>query len=183
MKDYSVYVAAAATPDSMARVHRVAGRLRELGFGVSCTWPEVVAATPGGSNPRDASVAERHSWSAQDLLEIEQSDAVLFLVPALPMTTRGAWFESGFAFAKDKHLAFAGDTKQSVFCALGVEFSSDDDAIAHLVRVRDQLGNASDRSRVESSPDSAVISDDIPTTPPVVARGTGNFSDGGGGNG
>jgi nucleoside 2-deoxyribosyltransferase len=131
-----IYVAASADPRESARVSAIIQLLRADGFIVTCTWPEVVAATPGGSNPRDASDTDRRSWSVTDLDEIDASDAVLFLVPEPPLTTRGAWFESGYAYAGDKHLVFSGDTKQSVFCALGHEYGSDFAAVAKLRELR-----------------------------------------------
>lgn len=137
---YAVYVAASAGSDDANRVRRAIIALRASGFVVTCTWPEVVAATPGGSNPRDASTTDRFGWSTTDLNEIDAAHAVWFLVPTPPVTTRGAWFEAGYAHAQGKHLAFSGDTKQSVFCALGREFDTDEAAIAHLHRLRVERG-------------------------------------------
>lgn len=134
-----VYVAASAAPDSAWRVNAAIAALRDAGVAVTCTWPEVVAATPGGSNPRDASDADRRAWSAQDLAEIDAADAVWFLAPTPPATTRGAWFEAGYAFAKGKRLVFSGDTRQSVFCALGSEMPSDAAAFASLLEIAELL--------------------------------------------
>lgn len=125
-----VYVAAAAT--ETARVAAAIQLLREAGHVVTCTWPEVVAATPGGSNPRDASRHDRHGWSRQDLHEVCGAGVLWMLVPTLPAVTRGAWFEAGFAHACGKTLVFSGDTKQSVFCALGEEFADDMDAFKYI---------------------------------------------------
>lgn len=130
---FKVYVAASAAPSESARVVDAIAMLHSRDIVVTCTWPEVVAATPGGSNPRDASTTDRCRWSTQDLIEIDAADAVWFLVPTLPTTTRGAWFESGYAHATGKHLVFSGDTVQSVFCAMGHEFADDADALEFLV--------------------------------------------------
>lgn len=129
---FSVYVAASADKTNAERVAAAIAALRSHGFVVTCTWPEVVAATAGGANPRDASAESRRGWSITDLNEIDAADAVWFLTPAPPLATRGAWFESGYAYSEKKHLVFSGDTKQSVFCALGAEFDSDEAALAHL---------------------------------------------------
>jgi nucleoside 2-deoxyribosyltransferase len=135
---FAVYVAAAATADQVERVASAIHTLRSLGFVVTCTWPEIVASTPGGANPRDASDTDRRGWTTRDLEEIDAADALWFLVPELPATTRGAWFEAGYAYSEHKHLAFSGDTKQSVFCALGIEFKTDAAAISHLCGLRDR---------------------------------------------
>lgn len=135
---FRVYVAASAAKESAPRVAAVIARLRADGFEVTCTWPEVVAATPGGANPRDASDLDRRHWAVQDLAEIDAAHALLFLVPEPPETTRGGWWEASHAHDSDKHLLFAGDTKQSIFCALGLEFRTDEAAIAHLRELRDR---------------------------------------------
>jgi len=132
---FAVYVAASAARDSADRVRAAIAALRAFGFVVTCTWPETVAAV-GDATPRDASAADRRGWSTQDLNEIDAASAVLFLVPESPETTRGAWFEAGYAYSEKKHLVFSGDTKQSVFCALGHEFATDAAAFAHLRLLR-----------------------------------------------
>lgn len=133
---FAVYVSAAATPACAARVAAAITALRRDGFTVTSTWPEVIAKV-GESNPRDASALERREWSVQDLTEVDDADALWFLVPEPPVVTRGAWVEAGYAYERSKHLVFSGDTRQSVFCALGHEFETDEAALAHLRRIRD----------------------------------------------
>lgn len=140
---FKVYVAAAATGDEGARVDLAIAALKAHGFVVTCTWPEVVANTPGGANPRHATHDERRAWTTQDLLEIDQADALWFLVPTTPIATRGAWFEAGYAYSNNKYVVFSGDTKQSVFCALGYEFSTDDAALRQLRWLRERKLDAS----------------------------------------
>lgn len=132
---FAVYVAAGSSETDAARVRVAIAWLKSHGFVVTATWPETIAKV-GDANPRRASSADRRGWSTQDLNEIDAADAVWFLVPSLPSTTRGAWFEAGYAFSEKKHLLFSGDTKQSVFCALGVEFDGDHAAIFHLRDLR-----------------------------------------------
>jgi nucleoside 2-deoxyribosyltransferase len=136
-RSFAVYVAGSAGVESIARVTAAIKLLQANGFAVTCTWPEVVAQV-GNANPRDASTVERRGWSTQDLREIDDADAVWFLVPEPPLTTRGAWFEAGYAYASDKHLVFSGDTKQSVFCALGHECPGDITAFFQLCELRDR---------------------------------------------
>ena len=140
-RSFRVYVAASASPDEAPRVASAIAALRAHGFVVTCTWPEVVAAT-GDANPRDASNVDRRGWSTSDLNEIDAADALWFLVPNPPAMTRGAWFEAGYAYSSHKHLVFSGDTKQSVFCALGIEFAGDAAALAHLIHLRDAYAPA-----------------------------------------
>ena len=127
-----VYVAASAAPSESLRVQAAIAALEQIGCKVTSTWPGVVASTPGGSNPRDATWFDRIRWSRQDLLEVADSDIVWCLVPEAPLTTRGAWFEAGYAHGLGKVLLFSGDTRQSVFCALGSEYASDLEAASRI---------------------------------------------------
>jgi nucleoside 2-deoxyribosyltransferase len=128
MTAFAVYVAATASAEERPRVHAAIAQLKAAGFRVTCTWPDVVGQI-GSANPRDASVVERRTWSAQDLIEVDAADALLFLVPPVDIPTRGPWLEAGYAYAHDKHVVFAGDTAQSIFCSLGNETVSDAHAI------------------------------------------------------
>jgi len=132
---FAVYVAATSAGNEAERVAAVVSALRAHGFTITCTWANTIAEV-GEANPRDAIELDRRHWATQCLNEIDAADAVLVLVPSLPTTTRGAWTEAGYAYSEKKHLLFAGDTKQSVFCALGLEFATDDAAVAHLVELK-----------------------------------------------
>lgn len=151
IRPFSVYIAASAGGDGGPRVTAAIAALRAAGIHVTCTWPEVIAQV-GEANPRDATAIERRRWSVQDLNEIDEADVLWFLVPAPPATTRGAWFEAGYAYASHKHLVFSGDTLQSVFCALGHEFRSDSAALAHIVGLRDQAVKAAELAATEPPP-------------------------------
>ena len=126
-----VYVAGGS--DSMPRVQHAVARLRALGITIASTWLDVVTATPGGANPRDASEETRAGWSQTDLNEVAGADLLWFLTPS-PGVTRGAWVELGYALATGKTAVCSGDTKQSVFCALAHEFGTDDEAIDFIVK-------------------------------------------------
>lgn len=126
-----VYVAAASAETARARA--VVDKLRAAaGVVVTSTWLDVVAQV-GDANPRDASIEARRGWVTQDLAEVKSSDVVLVLVPAAPIATIGAWCEAFHGRAHGVELMFAGDTKRSVFCAMGREFATDDEAIAAVV--------------------------------------------------
>lgn len=128
---FAVYIAGCSSESSKARVAAAIASLQASGIIVTCSWPQVVAAV-GAGNPRDATYDDRRGWATSCLAEIDSADAVWFLVPESWEVTRGAWLEAGYAFANAKHLVFSGDTKQSVFGALGTELESDTAALAFL---------------------------------------------------
>ena len=129
----SIYVAASSA--DIDRAERWIRALRDAGHRVTSTWPEVIRAQPGAvSNPRDATDAARCTWSVDDMRQIFEADVLWFLAPPADMPTRGAWIEFGYAYARGRSIVSSGDTKQSIFCALGVELASDADAFAWICR-------------------------------------------------
>lgn len=128
----NVYVAASSL--DMERAVSWTNRLAMAGINVVSTWTKTIAEV-GDANPREADVAKRRQWSNADLGEIRACDLLWFLVPDVTKPTRGAWLEVGFADAADKLLVFSGDTKQSIFCSLGDEFTDDLDAFATICRL------------------------------------------------
>lgn len=133
MKHISKIYVAAASAD-MDRVREWSDRLKLAGLTVTGTWLEVIA-TVGDANPRDASQVQRCEWSMADLGQVRDADLVWFMVPPASMSTRGGWLEVGFAEALEKVIVFSGDTKQSIFCAIGGEFDRDGDAFAHICKL------------------------------------------------
>lgn len=137
MKPYRVYIAAASTPDEMLRVERCARALAEVGIEITSTWPTVIGQV-GATNPRNASVGDRRAWSAQDLSEVANADALWLLCPPSGAATRGAWCEMGYAWAKGRLVIASGDTKQTIFTALGAEYDTDDEALHALALVAER---------------------------------------------
>lgn len=130
------YIYIAAASKEIERAERVRDQLRGHGFTITSTWMDQIRQI-GEANPRDASHAQRHTWSLQCLYEVWKSDVLLFLVPPVGIDTAGAWGELIHAHnQKEIEILCAGDTKRSIFCALGKEFASDNEAIAHLVETR-----------------------------------------------
>lgn len=151
---FTVYIAGAAA--ELERVAHVIEAARQAGLDVICTWPGIVANTPGGSNPRDASVEQREGWAGQDMREVADADCLWFLTPQA--TTRGAWMEAGFALALGKTVVFSGDTKQSIFCALGEEFEDDLTALRYIARIaRDRADARRMRQALLELRDSAAV--------------------------
>ncbi len=126
----SVYLAASS--GEMPRAQHWYEQLVAAGIRVTSTWLAVVAATPGGANPTDATREARRGWSQTDLAEVTAATMVWFLVPPIDKPTRGAWVEAGYAMGYGKRVVFSGMTRQSVFCALGEEYADDRDAFAAI---------------------------------------------------
>lgn len=126
-----VYLSGASTPDQIDRVRSWSTRLRESGIEVVSTWPDVIAHA-GHANPRDASRQQRVRRSTQDLCEVLRADVLWLLCPPAGTTTRGAWVELGYAYALCRSLVASGDTRQSIFPALCVEYDTDEEAFEAL---------------------------------------------------
>lgn len=131
---FRVYIAAASTPDQIERVATWANRLTKAGIVVVSTWPATVTAV-GAGNPRDASVDQRRQWSAQDLTEVARAEALWMMCPPAGGATRGAWVELGCAYTRALLIVSSGDTRQTIFTALGVEYDTDEDAFSGLLLV------------------------------------------------
>ena len=146
---WKLYLAASSADiDRAKRWHQ---KLVAAGVEVVSTWISVVAQVDD-ANPRDASRRQRLDWSADDLAQVASASVLWFLVPPLDKPTRGAWIEFGYAVAATHvepdprmrtRLVCSGDTKQSIFCALGEEFEADDDAFARILDLYGQsIGDA-----------------------------------------
>jgi hypothetical protein len=129
---FKVYIAAASTTEEIARVKKWSEiAIRDGLITPIQTWPEEIAKV-GSANPRDASKEDRLKWGNQDLAEAAASDLVWFLVPVTNAPGRGGYYESGYKTALRHQVVYSGDTKQSVFCAQGMEFPSDELAYAYI---------------------------------------------------
>jgi nucleoside 2-deoxyribosyltransferase len=132
--EFRVYIAGASTEDQIWRVMRWSARCRDAGLTVVQSWPDNVQRA-GAGNPRDASADDRRSWSAQCLAELRSARALWLLVPPTDMATRGMWVELGYAYAGAQLIVSSGDTRQSIFGALGVEYENDEQAFEALCLV------------------------------------------------
>lgn len=127
----SVYVAASST--DIDRAERWIGALRANDVIVTSTWPENIRKV-GAANPRNATLQQRLAWSFDDFNEIAAATAFWLLVPPLDKPTRGAWIELGAAHIAGKPVICSGDCRQSIFCSVGVEFETDEEAFTAVVR-------------------------------------------------
>jgi nucleoside 2-deoxyribosyltransferase len=130
----SVYLAGStATLAEIDRARTWRTALLAHGIVVTSTWVEKVAAAANVGNPRDKSPLQRCSIAATCLREVSSAGVFWGLVPPIDAPTRGKWIEAGYAHALGRPLVFSGDTKQSVFCALGDEDESDEDAFRRVL--------------------------------------------------
>lgn len=127
-----VYLSGSSAPLEIDRVALWHNRLTKAGIHAVSTWPAVIAASGSVGNPRDASIDQRRTWSQIDLAEVRTADVLWFLVPSMLIPTRGAWLEMGVAIERGAPVISSGDTKQSIFTALGDEYETDDEAFAAL---------------------------------------------------
>lgn len=130
MSSNLVYLAGSALEINRARQWH--SRLIQAGVTVVSTWIANVDQV-GSSNPRDAATSHRIHWAAADFAEIQRADLLWLLVPSLDAPSRGAWAELGYAYASAKRLICSGDTKQSIFCALGHEYETDEQAFNAVI--------------------------------------------------
>ena len=141
-----VYVAGSSAETE--RAVRCMNWLRDHGIVVTSSWPEVIA-TVGIANPRNAPRDDRATWTQTDLAEVQTADVLWLLAPNTP--TRGAWIEYGFALAVGRMVVASGDTKQTIFTAIGDEYGTDAEALEALLVVRDQVESRSKLGEFDSS--------------------------------
>lgn len=132
---YRVYIAAASVPSEIARVERWEAKLKEIGVEVVSTWPRNIREV-GIANPTCASRGDRREWAETCADQVAKANALWLICPPLGVTTRGAWFELGIAYATGADIVCSGDTKQTIFTALAANEDYDDvvafAAITHL---------------------------------------------------
>ena len=139
-----IYVAGASS--EIERAEKWMGRLREAGFEVTSTWPEVIRAQPNGeANPMTAPREQRAEWAAVDLEQVSQSSAFWLLLPT-EKPTIGAYWEVGFFTALiaveiqmravgaklTMRYALCSGVEKSIFTTLIDHFATDEEAFAAL---------------------------------------------------
>lgn len=126
-----IYIAAASL--EIARAERACIDLIHNGLEVTSTWMNQIRQV-GSANPRDATDWQRASWAVQCLREVAASDVLWFLVPPADTATAGGWAELATAYVLPfASIVSSGDTKRSIFCALGAEFATDAAALFYLL--------------------------------------------------
>jgi len=126
-----IYLAGSSDPAQMERVKLWSARLTEAGWQVVSTWVANIERA-GAGNPRNASQDLRRRWSSNCLAEVRRADALWLLVPPPDVATAGAWVELGTAYESARTIVCSGDTRRSIFTALGHEEEHDEDAFRWL---------------------------------------------------
>lgn len=129
----------AASSADIDRARRWRDQLVAAGITVTSTWIENISQV-GDANPRGAARSKRSEWSVDDLIQVDNSDTLWLLAPPADKPTRGAWLEFGYAVAKRLAVVSSGDTKQSIFTALGMEFADDHSAFVAIKSLADVAG-------------------------------------------
>lgn len=131
-----VYIAGSSKPTERARAKRWHTSLRKLGVEVTSTWIESVEKH-GAGNPREMSISEREACARSCIDGVRAADLLWLLVPPLEAPSRGAWFELGLMYEASSRalpsMICSGDTKQSIFCALGQECIDDAEAFVEVL--------------------------------------------------
>jgi hypothetical protein len=128
---FSVYIAASSAPLEIERVQRGAERLKGAGITVVSTWPGVVAPI-GTLSSRDSSLHDRRRWAVQWLWEVGSANALWLMCPPPGVLTDHEWVAFGTAYTRASLIVSSGDTRQSIFTALGIEYASDEEAFDAL---------------------------------------------------
>jgi hypothetical protein len=135
----SVYVAAAS--GEIERARRWTKALRDAGVEPTNKWIESIdsmrtdTTSDNLANPREPEYdAYRLNAAQQNVKDIRSASVFWYLVSETE-PGRGGYFETGIAHANGSVLIFSGDTRQSVFCALGREYVDDMAAFCEVVRI------------------------------------------------
>jgi hypothetical protein len=128
-----IYIAASSNDITRAALWHE--KAKAANIETTSTWLEIIESV-GNANPRDVTAKQRADRAFDDLFGVHRADLFWLLVPSLDKPTRGAWIEFGSAQAKGKRIVCSGDTKQSIFCAVGTEFERDEDAFAYVLTHR-----------------------------------------------
>jgi hypothetical protein len=142
-----IYVAAASS--EIERAEKRMAQLKEIGFDVVSTWPEVIRKV-GSANPIEASREDRATWAAEDLSQVATAEVLWYLIPE-SAPTDGANVEFGYALmlgVMSQEARAAGinapvyrlltsGKERSIFTALAIHYKTDEEALTAL---RVQLG-------------------------------------------
>lgn len=125
-----VYLAGASAEIERARAN--AQRLRDADIHVMSTWVDVIGKA-GAANPHNATPEQLTKWTLRDLEEVREADVLWLQLPALTVSTVGAWIELGVAYAENKVVLMSGPHRPIFTPVLAYRhFDTDDEAFAWL---------------------------------------------------
>lgn len=165
----SIKVYIAGSSDDLPRVKAAMAAATAAGLTVVSTWVGHVEKA-GDGNPRWATNEQRWRWASTDLDGVGDSDVIwLLFAPKF-----GAGAEWGYARAMGKIQITSGDTKRSIFCALGHEFETDEAALAFLLTIKERKHGQHDARQFDTSD----VRADAESTPDAPATPSGDAAAG-----
>lgn len=123
----------AASSRELERAKHWAERLEREGFELTAKWWEDVEAEVD-ANPTDHDA--RIKYARKDVFAVARADFLWLLVPPHGVHSHGAFLEYGLALGGEARRVASGDTKRSIFLALGEEFETDEEAFWFLMSAR-----------------------------------------------
>jgi hypothetical protein len=136
MKVNQIYIAGSSS--DLARVKAAADAAEAAGYTITEKWWETVEKN--GTNPPNASRADKRKWSEQCLRGVAKADIVWVLAPPTGSTI-GAWIEFGYAIGGNtKKLTAISGNVTSIFTAMaGICADTDEQALTLIVAAADVI--------------------------------------------
>ena len=135
-----IYVAASSA--EIERAEKWSHKLRGAGINVTSVWPETIRrvqaerkmrSTAEASNPKEATVADRRTWSMENVRQIDASELFWLLVPPPEHPSQGAFWEHSHAWSQRKLIVASGGDQRFVFCSFSSILVEDDESAFDLI--------------------------------------------------
>ncbi len=125
-----IYIAGSSS--DLVRVKAAAALAEKAGYNISEKWWETVEKH--GTNPPNASRADKRKWSEQCLRGVAKADIIWVLAPPAGSTI-GAWIEFGYAIGSNtKKLTAISGNVSSIFTAMaGICADTDEQALTLII--------------------------------------------------
>lgn len=136
---FNVYVAGSSSPREKLRVRNAMDLVIEHPrMHLTLDWQEIIEKA--GAANEGLSYDERISAATADLDGVRRADILWLLAPHADIATgRGCWVELGAGLVLEKVVVISGkDRGRSIFCALGQEIATDEDAFAVICALLDE---------------------------------------------
>lgn len=128
-----VYIAGSSS--DTARVKKAGSLIDDPNIELVGKWVADIESE-GEANSLD--LGKRHHYAMKDLMSIDTSDLLWFLVPTPPAYSDGGFTEVGFALASGTTIITSGSTKRSIFCALTCEYETDEEAASAIISLANE---------------------------------------------
>lgn len=136
-----IYVAASSA--EIERAEFWSNKLRGEGIAVTSVWPETIRRvqrerqmkTPGeASNPPQATVADRRTWSMENVTQIKAAELFWLLIPGPENPSQGAYWEHAFAWSERKLTIASGGDQRFVFVSLSQVLVDTDEGAFEMIK-------------------------------------------------